>query len=165
LGSRFRYRLYSTELDVDATVGVKADATRGDHGPGSTSLGSFNPLFPNSAYSEAIGLIGPTNTMDVDPSLRLQWRHGITLSMDSAFYWRQSIHDGLYGTALNVLKTGRLSTARYVGELSSVRLDWQAQRHFIYTAVFSHFSSGQFLEETPPGKDLDYFSSWVTFRF
>jgi hypothetical protein len=30
---------------------------------------------------------------------------------------------------------------------------------------YIHFFAGPFLAETPPGKDLDYFRTWVSYKF
>jgi hypothetical protein len=32
-------------------------------------------------------------------------------------------------------------------------------------ADYAHFFARDFLKQTTPGKDADYFSLWVTFRF
>lgn len=42
---------------------------------------------------------------------------------------------------------------------------WRNSRHLTYTAIYSHFFAGRFLKETPPGKDVDYVSIWLTFSF
>jgi NAD(P)-dependent dehydrogenase (short-subunit alcohol dehydrogenase family) len=57
------------------------------------------------------------------------------------------------------------SQARDIGTLPSVRVDWRISRHLTYTAIYSHFFAGRFLKETPPGEDVDYISTWLTFRF
>ncbi len=44
-------------------------------------------------------------------------------------------------------------------------LEWRVDRHFTFTIDYAHFFAGDFLKQTTPGKDVDYFSAWVTFRF
>jgi hypothetical protein len=34
-----------------------------------------------------------------------------------------------------------------------------------WMTTLSYFETGPFLEETPPGEDVTYFTTWVTFRF
>ena len=64
---------------------------------------------------------------------------------------------------------GRLSTES--GKCNSFNLDGifgndrRISRHLTYTAIYSHFFAGRFLKETPPGEDVDYISTWLTFRF
>jgi hypothetical protein len=146
-------------------LGLRASVASGDRDRTDRNLQSFNPLFPSTAYSGAVALVGPTNIMDFTPSVRLNPTKKITLSLETAFYWRQSLADGLYGTNVNLQRTGNLSRERLVGGLPSARLDYRVNRHFTYTAVYSHFFPGKFLQETPPGEDVDYLSTWLNYRF
>lgn len=145
--------------------GLRASVTSGDKNRENLNLQSFNPLFPGTAYSGAIALVGPTNIMDLTPSVRLNLNKKITVSLDSAFYWRQSLADGLYGINVNLQRTGNLSRERFVGSLPSIRLDYRLNRHFTYTIIYSHFFAGNFLKETPPANSVDYFSTWISYRF
>ena len=54
---------------------------------------------------------------------------------------------------------------RYVGHQAEAMLEWRLDRHFTFTADYAHFFAGDFLKQTTPGKDVDYFSVWATFRF
>ena len=65
----------------------------------------------------------------------------------------------------NYVETGQTSDARYVGHQAEAMLEWRWDRHFTFTADFAHFFAGDFLKQTTPGKDVDYFSAWATFRF
>ena len=89
----------------------------------------------------------------------------MTLSFDWDFFWRENTHDGIYGPAVNVLQSGRTSDARYVGNQAQLMLEWRIDRHLAFTADYAHFFAGDFLKQAPPGKDVDYFSAWMTFRF
>ncbi len=153
------------KIRFEPRFGGRASITSGDRNPGDRHLQSFNPLFPGTAYSGSIALVGPTNIMDLTPSLRLSLNKKATFSFDSAFYWRQSLNDGLHGINVNLQRTGNLSRERFVGGLPSARLDYRINRHFTCTAIYSHLFPGKFLKETPPGKDVDYFSTWATYRF
>ena len=43
--------------------------------------------------------------------------------------------------------------------------EWRIQRHLTLTAAYAHFFAGSFLDESTPGKDVDYVSTWLTFKF
>jgi len=43
--------------------------------------------------------------------------------------------------------------------------DRRWSRHFTYTATYSRFLAGRFLKETQPGEDIEYVTTWLTFRF
>jgi hypothetical protein len=145
-------------------IGLKSNITSGDKNPTDRKLQSFNPLFPATAYSGTIALIGPTNVMDLSPSYRFN-RKKITVTTDWAFYWRQNRNDGLYGINANLQRSGNLSQAKFIGSLPSVRTDFRIDRHLTLTAIYSHFLTGRFLRETPPNKNVDYFTTWLTYRF
>ncbi len=145
-------------------IGLKSNVTSGDKNPADGKLQSFNPLFPATAYSGTIALIGPTNVMDVSPNFRFN-RKKTTITFDAAFYWRQSVNDGLYGINANLQRTGNVSRARFIGSLASVRADYRFDRHWTMTGIYSHFFVGKFLRETPPSKNVDYFTSWISYRF
>jgi hypothetical protein len=152
-------------IPLKPRLGLRADATSGDRDPNDQRLQTFNPLFPGTAYSDTIGLIGAANSLALNPNLRFALSERWTVSAGMAFFWRQSTHDGIYGINVAPLRPGGRSRARDVGTLPSVRLDWRISRHLTYTAIYSHFLAGRFLKETPPGEDVDYVSTWLTFRF
>jgi Alginate export len=152
-------------IPLKPRVGLRADATSGDRDPNDQRLQTFNPLFPGTAYSDTIGLIGAANSLALNPNLRFAVSEALTVSAGMAFFWRQSTRDGIYGINVAPLRPGGRSQARDVGTLPSVRLDWRISRHLAYTAIYSHFFAGRFLKETPPGEDVDYVTTWLTFRF
>ncbi len=150
---------------VKPRLGLRADITSGDRNPKDNVLQTFNPLFPGTTYSDTIGLIGAPNLIGLFPNLRMTPLRGATVTVGSAFFWRESTRDGIYSINVAPLRTGQLSHARYVGAQPSVRVDWQLQRHWSYTLIVSGFATGQFLKETPPGKTTSYVTSWLTFKF
>ncbi len=146
-------------------LGLRADITSGDRNPKDNVLETFNPLLPGTTYSDTIGLIGAPNSIGLFPNPRMVPLRGATVTVGSAFFWRQSTRDGIYNINVAPLRTGQLSSARYVGAQPSVRLDWPIQRHWSYTLIVSGFQTGRFLKETLPGKVTSYVTSWVTFKF
>jgi hypothetical protein len=125
----------------------------------------FNPLFPKGTYFSEAGLIGPANFMDIHPSLDLRLTERVTLTTDWDFFWRQSVKDGIYGNAVNLVRSGQGSRERYIGSQPQAQVEWRANRHLTFTVIYAHFFAGPFLKETQPGKDVDYFTVWGTYRF
>ena len=66
---------------------------------------------------------------------------------------------------MNLLHSGQRSRARLIGSQASVQAEWQVERHTTLTVVYSHFLAGPCLRETGPGRDVDYASTWVTYKF
>ena len=53
-------------------LGFRANVTSGDKDRNDPDSQTFSPLFPGTAYSGRIGLIGPSNVIDTTPTLRLR---------------------------------------------------------------------------------------------
>jgi hypothetical protein len=146
-------------------LGLKADITSGDRDPSDRDIQTFNPLFPKGAYFGETGLIGPANHIDLHPSIEVHPARAVTLTADADLFWRESSQDGVYNSGLSVARTGANGGSRYVGAQTSAQVEWKIQRHVSWTANAAHFFAGAFLEQNPPGKDVNYFSTWMTFRF
>jgi hypothetical protein len=152
-------------MDWKPRLGLKANMSSGDRNPGTASLQTFNALFPRGAYFSETALIGPANLVDVHPSLGVEPVAGLTVFADWDFFWRQSLRDGLYGVAVNVVRSGQGTDARYIGSQAQVGSEWRIHRYVSLTAIYAHFFAGPFLERSGPGNDVDYLTIWMTFRF
>lgn len=146
-------------------LGLKADLASGDRHPSDPDLGTFNALFPKGSYFSETGLIGPANLFDLHPTLRVEPAQDVALHADWDFFWRHSTRDGLYGPSLNLARSGAANDERYVGSQLSLSVEWQIQRHLAFVIFYAHFFAGPFLEESPPGEDVDFIGSWLTFKF
>jgi hypothetical protein len=153
------------KLPLRPRLGLKANVASGDHDPSSHDLQTFNALFPKGAYFSEASLIGPANFMDLHPSLDLNPGNDLTVIFDWDFFWRESTRDGIYGNAVNLVRSGRQSSARYIGSQPQAQLEWRLDRHLSLVAIYAHFLAGPFLRESGPGKDVDYLTSWLHFKF
>jgi hypothetical protein len=144
---------------------LRSDTASGDRDRKSRTLGTFNPLFPTTAYSGRIGLIGASNIVDVTPTARFRLNRRIYFLPETSFFWRESIADGIYSVLDTLQRTGKLSTARYVGAQASAPIQISIDRHFTYTALISRFFAGAYLKQTPPGRSVTYFTTFLTYRF
>jgi hypothetical protein len=152
-------------LPLRPRIGLRADIASGDDDPADKELQTFNPLFPKGAYFSEAGLIGPANFIDLNPCLDLHLTNRLTLIFDWDFFWRKSTHDGLYNNAVVLVRSGRKSDARYIGSMPQAQLFWNINRHLAAAAIYGHFFAGRFLKETGPGEDVDYITSWLTYKF
>ena len=156
---------YKLRLPLKPRVGFKADVTSGDKDPNNPHLETFNPLFPKGNYFGQLTPVGPLNHRDLHPDLQLTLLKNVSVTGDWVFYWRQSIHDAVYGVPGNIQRTGRLSQARFVGHQPGLETNIQIDRHTAFSFDFAKFMAGPFLRETPPGKNTTYFAAWVTYKF
>jgi len=153
-GSRFRPR-----------VSLRANAATGDDDPGNPKLNSFNPLFPGNAYSGLVGLFGPTNMMDLTPSVQFIMPHRIVLIVESPAYWRTSPGDGLYAIDQRVLIDGRQNRERFVGVNPGFIFTWSATTHVLLLGSITVFHSGAFLKPTFVGNGFMFSSVSLRYRF
>ena len=143
---------------------VRFDYASGDSDRNSKTLNTFSPLFPNPQYSSISALLGPSNLTDVGPLIRLTLNSKTAISPEMPFYWRSSIHDGLYNFAGIMIRPGNFSRARFVGYQPGLTLERTFTPHFSSTAGYFYFFTGEFLHETPPDKGVGYFYATLTFR-
>lgn len=146
-------------------IGLRADIASGDEDLASQDLQTFNPLFPKGAYFSQASLIGPANFFDLNPCLDLHLSEHLVLISDWDFFWRESTHDGLYNTAVVPVRSGRTSDARFIGSMPQVQLSWDIDRHVSFAVIYGHFLAGPFLKETGASEDVDYITSWLTYKF
>ncbi len=154
-----------TKAPLAPRLGLRADAASGDRNPLDRRLESFNPLFPSTAYSGKIGLLGPTNIIDVNPVGRLRLHPKVYLSLEWAWFFRQSLNDGIYGIAVNLFKVGQNSRARYVANQPTALCEFRVNRHLTLIGILTQFRAGAFIKETPPSKSVGYATGYIIYRF
>jgi hypothetical protein len=153
------------KLKFRPRFGVRFDYATGDSDRSSNNLNTFNPLFPNPMYSSLSALLGPSNLTDLGPTIRLTFDSKTAITPEMPFYWRSSIHDGIYNFAAILIRPGNLSSARFVGYQPGLVLEHIFSPNFSSTAGYFHFFAGDFLKQTPPAENVGYFYATVTLRF
>jgi len=88
--------------------------------------------------------------------------------MESSSFWRESLEDGIYSPSVASappVRKGGTGRARYVATAPSATISYQATPHVFVSATYTHFMADQFLKENPPGHDVNYVASWISYRF
>jgi len=144
----------------------KADISSGDH-PGSSALGTFNPLFPKGNYFGVLATTGPgpINFIDLHPRVETTLPRNVTASFDWIFQWRESLDDGVYAVPGFLVRAADGSRARFVGHRPGTEIRWQASRHLWFQGDYGLFFAGDFLKETQPGRTLNYWALWAGYKF
>jgi hypothetical protein len=120
-------------------------------------------LGPYFSYAE---LFGKRNVVALQPSAQLSLTKKLTLTPNAAFYWRESTQDGLYSVAAGALTvSGNKSSARYIGSHAAVLLRWQVDRHVAFVTEYFHFFPGEFVQQSTPGRNINYVTEFLDFRF
>lgn len=146
-------------------LGMEGDIDSGDKDPLSPNLQTFNPLFPRGLYNQLIVLAGHANFIDLQPSVALHPNERLTITPDWQFLWRESVNDGLYGVGGNLIRPAGTSQARYLGSQADFVANWRASRHFTVVVIYSHFFTGPFVEQSGPGRPVNYVSGWISYKF
>jgi len=152
-------------LRFQPRLAARFDYASGDSDQNGKNLNTFSPLFPNPQYSSISALLGPSNLTDVGPLIHFTLNSKTAIAPEMPFYWRSSIHDGIYNFAGVMIRPGNLSTARFVGYQPGLVLERTFPPHFSSSAGYFYFFTGQFLHETPADKGVGYFYATMTFRF
>jgi hypothetical protein len=157
------YRIDSIALKP--RFGLRAVTFSGDQNPSSRTLGTFNSIYEKGPYFTYAELFARRNLVALQPSATLNVSKSITLLFNPAFYWRESTSDGLYNISGNVIVSGLTSNARYIATQGSAQVHWQMTRNLGWFTEFGHFFPGEFLKQSTPGKNINYWTSWLDIRF
>ena len=136
------------------TVGLKAEIISGDRRNGDGKLNTFNPLYPRGGYFGLLALIGPANLMDLHPALTFGLGKNWDLNLDTDFFWRHTLEDGVYFPSGRLNVPGKGSKARFIGYQPGLQLTYALNRFMELEASCFIFITGDFLKSTTPGKNL-----------
>jgi len=146
--------------------GVRANVTSGDADRGDDRLGTFNPLFPRGDYFGLVSPLAPSNHLDMHPQVTVHVRADLVIKATWLFFWREESGDGLYGIPGNLLRSGKGTHERFVGQSPGLEVEWQTTKSLSFTGDFALFTAGPFIRESgPPAEDITYIAAWLTYRF
>ena len=159
-GSRGFSARWSPRLDL------VLDAASGDRDRSGPNLGTFNAFFQSGTYSGRAQLLGPNNSIRLEPSIALAPRRDVSISAGWGFYWRESDQDALYGIPGNLIVPSNGVPGRYEGSRPITEIDWTLNPHlslhlnyiFVFSAPFEQLSVHATRTES-------YVSPWITYRF
>lgn len=153
------------DVKLQPRMGMKANIISGDRDPNNPELQTFNVLFPKGKYFGEIGLIGPTNLINLHPSVTLDLGNGWSLGTAMVFYWRESTRDGVYGVSGNLLRASGDSRAAYIGTQGDVVLGWEVSRQLSFEAAYSVFKPGDFIRETGNAETVHFVGLEALWRY
>jgi hypothetical protein len=155
---------YSWDAPFQPRLGIKTGIASGDNDPNNGRHETFDPLFFKSGYFNDASLIRPSNIIGVHPNLTLQLSKSISVDGGADWFWRYSRHDAVYGVPGRISIPALSNAASYIGTALDVNLNWQIQRHISFQASYVHFLTGDYVHQAG-GKDVNYFSTTLTFLF
>jgi hypothetical protein len=156
------YRVDS--IPLRPRFGVRALAFSGNQNPSSRTLGTFNSIYEKGPYFSYAELFAKRNLVALQPSAELKLSRTVSLTANPAFFWRESTSDGLYSIAGTVLVSGQKSNASYIATQASVQLRWQMNRNLTWFTEYGHFFPGEFLKQSTPGRNINFWTVWLDLR-
>lgn len=163
IGGEVGHRFLDAPMKPD--LSLLTEVISGDDNPHDRHLGTFNPLFPRGKYFGALSPIGPRNLIRARPGVTIEPYRNVAVTLTGAAYWRQSLVDGVYGVAGNLVRSGKDSTARFIGTQVELAIAWQATPELNLTASVSAFKAGSFIRETGPAETIKMLGVMATYRF
>lgn len=144
---------------------LRANIVSGDRDPAERTLQTFDPLYPKGKYFGELSPLGPYNIVNLHPSATVTLGRGLDLSVAAVRYWRESRGDGLYGVPGNLIRSGRGSRSRDVGEQAEILVEWQANRALSFAGSLSLFRAGRFIRDTGPARPIHMAGLETAYRF
>ena len=168
-----RIRAWAIASDLRATLpgsrvflGIRTNVASGDRDRQDRKLQTFNPMFPSTSYSGRTALQGPSNLIDVTPSLRIQAWRSLAIVSETAVIWRQSTSDTIFGVNARPFgeQGGSDADARFIGVQPSFQGEWQFDVHSLLVLTVSQFRRGAHLREVG-AKSVTYLGVYWSYRF
>ena len=162
LGSEVSHAFPQVPLKPNATM--RFNIISGDRHAGGSSLGTFNALFPKGKYFGELSPIGPTNIINLHPSVSLALRDNLSLGIAGMAYWRYTKGDGIYDIPGNLIRGPGGARSRFIGKEVEASLSWQVLPELELSTSLSAFSAGAYLRQTGPAKTITMLGLEANFR-
>jgi hypothetical protein len=146
-------------------LGLNFAISSGDRDPHDPDLQTYHPLFPKGSYYGYMDTSGSLNAVVLRPSVILQLARSLSLRTEVFVFWRHRTTDGIYSQPGFLLRTGQQSDAHFVGTLGQSELVWRLDRHATAIVQAGRYWVGEYFRDTPPARDMTYFSAKVSYKF
>jgi Alginate export len=146
-------------------IALSANIASGDGNPADADLGTFNALFPRGNYFSQAAVLGPRNFLNIHPFVTVRPTESWSLTADMNFFWRLDKQDGIYAPSGQLIRGPSGSGERFVGSALSLTSGFALADNLAFTAIYTHFFTGEFLRATGPSDDIDFFELTVQFKF
>ncbi|VWX53574.1 alginate export family protein [Novosphingobium sp. 9U] len=162
LGSEVSRSFPQAPLKPRATL--RFNVISGDRHAGGHTLGTFNALFPKGKYFGELSPIGPTNIINLHPSVILALRDNLSLGVTGMAYWLYTKGDGIYDIPGNLIRGPGGAQSRFIGKEVEASLSWQALPELELSTSLSAFDAGAYLRETGPARTITMVGLEANFR-
>lgn len=146
-------------------IGLKTEVISGDRREGDNSLQTFNPLFPRGAYFGLASVVGPSNLIDIHPSVNFELSKSIEWVVDYDMFWRYSTNDGIYAPNVAMIYPAGTSGARKIGRQLESEIVFQPNQYLYFRAEITWFQASDYLKASGAGKDIIFAGVTTQLKF
>ncbi|MGD0639980.1 MAG: alginate export family protein [Roseiarcus sp.] len=157
VGYTFRGAPWTPRIEIEAN-----DAS-GDNSHSST-IGTFNAMYPRLPYFAETSLLVPANVKDVRPVFSFNPVEDVQATFGWDTLWRASTTDGLYGSAMVEYPGTAKATGSRVGTEWSADVRWKLDQHLTVGAIAAEFLAGPAVEQAL-GKNVTFLVAYAKYRF
>jgi hypothetical protein len=143
-------------------LGLQVDVATGDQNPNSSTLGTFNPLFPNGYYFTLAGLTTYANLIHVKPSVTVKPTSSLTFLAAVAPQWRETTADAVYVIPNIPVRGTAGSAGRWTGAYGQIRAVYAFNDHLTGAIEAVYFGVGSAIRRAG-GHNSDYVSVELNF--
>jgi hypothetical protein len=163
LSSNTTYKFSHSSLKPK--IGLKTEAISGEGNRGDNTLQTFNPLFPRGAYFGLVALIGPSNLLDIHPSINVEISKRLDMGIDYDIFWRLSTQDGIYAPNMSLIYSGKDSKEQFIGTQLSAELNYQLNPFVFIRVEGTWFNTGEYLKTVSAGKNVLFMAFTTQIKF
>ncbi|MCP3905060.1 MAG: alginate export family protein [Planctomycetes bacterium] len=163
IGSQFGYK--PTDWWGAPRFFIGYDYASGDDAPGG-DVETFNHLFPlGHAYLGYIDVVGRQNAIDFNLGATLKPMEKMTVGITGHFFWRAEDTDALYNAGGGVVRAPGIGTDSEIGQEIDLTVKYAFDRHLTALFGYSYFFAGDFISQTGPADDINFFYTQLQYTF
>ena len=145
-------------------VGLQVDAASGTRRPESTTVGTFNPLFPNGYYVTLSGYTGDTNLLHFKPSITISPVRGLKVMGAVGLLWRETTADAIYLQPDIPIQGTAGRGGRWTAVYGQLRADCVFNAHLTGALEINDYAIGETIRQVG-GHDSDYVGLELKFQW
>lgn len=146
-------------------IGLKGEIISGDKRTGDNRLETFNPLFPRGGYFGLASLIGPSNLVDIHPSVSFEVSKKIEWIIDYDLFWRHSTNDGLYAPNGSMIYPRNTTHTKKIGNQLETDIIFQPNQYLYFRLEATWFAASDYLKASGSGKDIFFAGATIQLHF
>jgi len=159
-------KIFLPDLPMSPWVALGYDYASGDHDPTDLNSGTFNQLYPlGHEYLGYIDIVGRQNIIDYRVSGLVNPLGNLWFKFDGHGFFRSERQDALYNSAGVVVIPGFPGSDKWVGIELDISAKLTFDHHFYMYGGYSHFWAGDFVGESGPDFDIDFWYAQFKYTF